>query len=168
MKIIKQRHLINPPHWLIFHNIAFLVSLVNYVAMDSSINNLPFESSTLNQVIVLLKHGELSHSYNFPDLGLLDDFSQQEGHLTSNGRQKMYQLGEALRSRYNSFLSNNPLNYKAESSDVDVAIESALLTLHGLVKAGGQWVYDNSTNYLPIPIHSSPKEYPCVSLDRSY
>ncbi|XP_015793084.1 lysosomal acid phosphatase [Tetranychus urticae] len=160
MEIIK-RQLINLPHWFIFHNICFLLSLVNNVAMDST-NNSPAKSSTLNQVIVLHKHGELSHSSIFPNIGSFENSNEPEGHLTSNGRQKMYQLGEALRSRYNSFLSNNPLEFKAESSDVDVALESGLLVLHGLAKAEGQWIYDNSTNYLPIPIHSSPQEYPCA------
>lgn len=119
----------------------------------------------LKLVAIVHRHGDRSPLFFLPGDPFADDIYWPDGksQLLATGKNRLFQLGESLRSYYGHFLTDNPREVQSYSSDANRCLESTSLLLHGLYKASGRWKYNDRTNYLPIPIHTTPKSDDSVS-----
>lgn len=82
-----------------------------------------------------------------------------------SGKQRAYQLGKLLRSKYDSFLGDiyTPELVEATSTDYDRTKMSALLVLAGLFPPAPSQTWNDNLSWLPIPYHFERNEYDYVS-----
>lgn len=139
--------------------IVFLIICINHSLV---IGEDPLQ---LKLVAIVHRHGDRAPLNFLPGDPYSDDIFWPDGksQLLASGKDRLYQLGESLRLYYDNFLTNNPREVRARSSDADRCIESAEMLFHGLYKAKGRWIYNSKTDYLPIPIHTTPTMYDRVS-----
>ena len=131
---------------------------------DTSTVNSSVDHITLRSVIVITNEGLATpqSTFSFIDPQLRPEFwPEGQPVLTNLGKHQLNQLGESLRKRYSSFLSDSPREVYARSADEDSNIETALVLLNGAYKAHGRWRYGNS-DYLPIPVHTVPTPDDCM------
>ncbi|XP_018578050.1 venom acid phosphatase Acph-1-like [Anoplophora glabripennis] len=76
------------------------------------------------------------------------------GQLTNYGKRQAYALGKNLRRRYGSFLGDiyTPELVHAQSTDYDRTKMSAILALAGMFPPAPSQQWDDTLNWLPIPI----------------
>lgn len=144
--------------------IVFLIICTNYCLAISE------DSLQLKLVAIVHRHGDRTPLNFLPGDPYSDNIFWPDGksELLASGKDRLYQLGESLRAYYGNFLTNNPREVHARSSDADRCIESAEMLLHGLYSAKGRWIYNSKTDYLPVPIHTTPTRYDRVSLSKSF
>ena len=85
------------------------------------------------------------------------------GQLTSQGKQRMYDFGRKLRTRYHAYLSQNPREAHIQSSSKDRCIESAFYLASGLYPPKGHFVWNTSHLFQAFSIYSSPEVFDRVS-----
>ena len=116
-------------------------------------------TSTLQLVQVLYRHGARTPIYFYPNDTNAAHWWQGPGQLTNEGKNNQFELGGFLRRRYAGFLS--PLyhsNYThVESSDVDRTLMSAQVNLAALYPPQGRDVWNATLPWQPIPVHTRPK-----------
>ncbi|KAI4459428.1 acid phosphatase-related [Holotrichia oblita] len=78
-----------------------------------------------------------------------------------SGKQRAYQLGKLLRTKYDSFLGDiyTPELVEATSTDYDRTKMSALLVLAGLFPPAPSQTWNDNLSWLPIPYHFERNEY---------
>ncbi|XP_065372417.1 prostatic acid phosphatase isoform X3 [Calliphora vicina] len=86
------------------------------------------------------------------------------GQLTNIGKQQHYHLGQWLRKRYSSLLSDtyNKDEIYVRSTDVDRTLMSALSNLAGLYEPIKKDVWDPAIHWQPIPVHTQPEKTDAV------
>ncbi|RWS27798.1 lysosomal acid phosphatase-like protein 3, partial [Leptotrombidium deliense] len=110
--------------------------------------------SRLETVIVIHRHGDRTPTSSFPNDPYSDDSYWEDGwgQLTIQGKQRMFSIGQYLRERYDGFLTSNPREVEAQSSEKPRAVESLLLILAGLYPPEGRWKWNKNLNWHPIAI----------------
>lgn len=80
------------------------------------------------------------------------------------GKEQHYHLGQWLRQRYSSLLSQtyNKDEIYIRSTDVDRTLMSALSNLAGLYEPKEKDVWDPAIHWQPIPVHTTPEKMDVV------
>uniref|UniRef100_A0AAY4B471 Lysosomal acid phosphatase n=1 Tax=Denticeps clupeoides TaxID=299321 RepID=A0AAY4B471_9TELE len=116
---------------------------------------------SLKYVTLLYRHGDRSPVRTFPaDPHQESAWPQGFGQLTQEGMKQHYELGQALRQRYQGFLSEDYSRYEisVRSTDYDRTLMSALANLAGIYPPNGSQVFDPSLRWQPIPVHTVPQD----------
>ncbi|RWS27799.1 lysosomal acid phosphatase-like protein 3 [Leptotrombidium deliense] len=110
--------------------------------------------SRLETVIVIHRHGDRTPTSSFPNDPYSDDSYWEDGwgQLTKQGKRRMFSVGEYLRERYDGFLTNNPREVEAQSSEKPRVVESLLSILAGLYPPKGRWIWNKDLSWQPIAI----------------
>uniref|UniRef100_A0A670Z2H6 Lysosomal acid phosphatase n=2 Tax=Pseudonaja textilis TaxID=8673 RepID=A0A670Z2H6_PSETE len=117
------------------------------------------QSRTLRFVTLLYRHGDRSPVKTYPrDPYQESAWPQGFGQLSQEGMQQHWDLGQALRRRYDGFLSTS---YKRQeifvrSTDFDRTLMSAEANLAGLYPPEGKQVFNPNITWQPIPVHTVP------------
>jgi len=112
-------------------------------------------------VNIVFRHGARTPIKNFPNNPNSNVWNEKPGQLTMIGVKQHYELGQFLRTRYNSILSET---YKSDeiyvrSTDVDRTLMSAEANLAGLYPPKGFQKWNGSfTTWQPIPVHTVSKD----------
>uniref|UniRef100_A0A098LZ60 Lysosomal acid phosphatase n=1 Tax=Hypsiglena sp. JMG-2014 TaxID=1550645 RepID=A0A098LZ60_9SAUR len=117
------------------------------------------QSRTLRFVTLLYRHGDRSPVKAYPrDPYQESAWPQGFGQLSQEGMQQQWNLGQALRRRYNGFLnaSYNRQEIFVRSTDFDRTLMSAEANLAGLYPPKGQQVFNPNITWQPIPVHTVP------------
>ncbi|KAG5887044.1 hypothetical protein JTB14_030003 [Gonioctena quinquepunctata] len=123
------------------------------------------EDSELLSVAVLYRHGDRSPQKLYPTDPNAEISStvwpDGIGRITNEGKIQHYALGQFLRKRYNGFLSEkyDYNEFILQSSTADICLMSASANLAGLYPPVGEQIWNPDLPWMPIPIHSFPKEY---------
>ncbi|KAM5248161.1 lysosomal acid phosphatase isoform 3-T3 [Ctenodactylus gundi] len=124
----------------------------------------PTQARSLRFVTLLYRHGDRSPVKTYPkDPYQEEDWPQGLGQLTKEGMLQHWELGRALRERYNGFLnaSYHRQEVFVRSTDFDRTLMSAEANLAGLFPPGGTQLFNPNISWQPIPVHTVP-----VSEDR--
>uniref|UniRef100_A0A1B6IF36 Acid phosphatase n=1 Tax=Homalodisca liturata TaxID=320908 RepID=A0A1B6IF36_9HEMI len=116
---------------------------------------------TLQLVTVVTRHGNRAplftfptspHQWNDPTV-----WPFGVGELTQSGRVQIYKLGQKVRSLYTGFLDQayRPEDFKAFSSPLARALQSAELFLAGLFPPTGYQVWNKHLLWQPVPVFPS-------------
>ncbi|CAG9861469.1 unnamed protein product [Phyllotreta striolata] len=134
----------------------------------------------LEAVIVIFRHGDRTPIKPYPN----DPYKDKSywpvgfGQLTNEGKQRHYQLGRWLRSRYDGFLpstySENDIYVR--STDIDRTLMSAEANLAGLYPPTSSQTWNPDLKWEPIPVHTEPQKTdallamkkPCPKYDKLY
>lgn len=139
--------------------ICVTFAVVNALPVDDQ-PELSIET-TLKKVAILFRHGDRS----LHDVGGSGGSAQ----LTLQGEKHMFRLGNYIRKRYQTFLTNNTSEVQARSIALNRCINSLLVVLAGMYPA-----LDNSTQIVeglewqPIPISMKPLEQDPVLFTESW
>ncbi|KAL3270622.1 hypothetical protein HHI36_021156 [Cryptolaemus montrouzieri] len=107
--------------------------------------------------VVIFRDGERTPVKSFPDDPWRAKWeSIGYGQLTTQGKERLFQLGRWLRQRYDKHI---PIRYTknsifVRSIDYDEAITSAYMLLAGLYPPLEDQVFDESLKWQPIPVHT--------------
>ncbi|XP_018567414.1 testicular acid phosphatase homolog [Anoplophora glabripennis] len=144
------------------------------------VKNLKDDTDELVAVTVLYRDGARSPSKSFPNDPYYDlsYFPMGFGQLTQYGRTQQYELGQWLRSRYSTFLSEDYHvdDIYVRSTDTDRTLMSALANLAGLYPPKGDQLWNKDILWQPISVHTLPTnedqvlymERPCPKFNRLY
>lgn len=133
-------------------------------------------SSPLDHVVIVIRHGDRAPLISFPfDRTKMDElWPMGYGHLTAEGKRRMYRLGSFLRRRYHRRLPGKlltPRDVYIRSSAIERCLESSELIAASLCPPQGVWIWNTNLGeqWQPLPIHSVPKYRDGVSIiDRSW
>ncbi|XP_026527017.1 LOW QUALITY PROTEIN: lysosomal acid phosphatase [Notechis scutatus] len=117
------------------------------------------QSRTLRFVTLLYRHGDRSPVRTYPrDPYQESAWPQGFGQLSQEGMQQQWDLGQALRRRYDGFLSAsyNRQEIYVRSTDFDRTLMSAEANLAGLYPPEGKQVFNPNITWQPIPVHTVP------------
>ncbi|KAG8126014.1 hypothetical protein E2320_021173 [Naja naja] len=107
----------------------------------------------------LYRHGDRSPVKTYPrDPYQESAWPQGFGQLSQEGMQQHWDLGQALRRRYDGFLSAsyNRQEIFVRSTDFDRTLMSAEANLAGLYPPEGKQVFNPNITWQPIPVHTVP------------
>ncbi|KAJ6667197.1 hypothetical protein lerEdw1_017175 [Lerista edwardsae] len=107
----------------------------------------------------LYRHGDRSPVKAYPrDPYQESAWPQGFGQLSQEGMRQHWDLGQALRRRYDGFLnaSYNRQEIFIRSTDFDRTLMSAEANLAGLYPPGGRQVFHPNVSWQPIPVHTVP------------
>lgn len=126
----------------------------------------------MNSPFQLFRHGARTPADTYPLDPHVNEtfFPYGWGHLTNAGKKYLYESGEYLRRRYNSFLGNTymPDHVHSQSTGVTRTRMSLLLVLAGLFKPKGSAMeWNKRFNWQPIPIESEPLDQDTLLLVRT-
>lgn len=80
------------------------------------------------------------------------------------GKLRMYNLGLYLKERYANFITSDPREMKMQSSGLERCIESAELVAFAMYPPQDRWIWNNFTNWQPLPISSTiPNTDPMIN-----
>ncbi|XP_074602915.1 prostatic acid phosphatase-like [Brevipalpus obovatus] len=138
-------------------SILFVIPYLLSLILDNTVAQLSTDRQ-LELVIIAFRHADRTPFKFFAGDPYANESYWPDGdvQLLAAGKRRMYRFGRSLRARYNDFLTDSPREVYIRSSFKDRCIESAQMLFHGLYKAEKRWVYDNSTDFLPLPIHTVP------------
>lgn len=117
-------------------------------------------TSTLELVQILYRHGDRSPTNPFPTDTHKDYWTDGLGQLTNIGKQQEYELGLYIRQRYEGFL-NDTYNHEEvliNATDSDRTLMSGYSNLAGLYPPYGEQVWNPDIFWQPIPVHTRPEE----------
>ncbi|CAL4067496.1 unnamed protein product, partial [Meganyctiphanes norvegica] len=120
------------------------------------------KESTLELVHVLYRHGDRAPIELFPtDPNQEHNWPEGLGQLTKRGKKMQYKLGQWLRERYDSVISDHyiPEEVYARSTDVDRTLMSVQCNLAGFYLPNDEWKFKKDLPWVPTPIHTAPIEY---------
>ncbi|CAJ0587293.1 unnamed protein product, partial [Mesorhabditis spiculigera] len=111
-------------------------------------------------LLAIWRHGDRAPGQlPYPnDQNSIDAWPRGWDQLTNLGMKRSYELGTFLRSRYAGRLFSKQFDHKQvfiQSSDSERAIESAQTVMAGLFPAEDNRVWNTSTGWQPIPIHTN-------------
>lgn len=164
--------------------IVYFLKLIVLMAINfgNCMNNSSFStssssssSSPLDHVVIVIRHGDRAPLISFPfDRTKMDElWPMGYGHLTAEGKRRMYRLGSFLRRRYHRRLPGKlltPRDVYIRSSAIERCLESSELIAASLCPPQGVWIWNTNLGeqWQPLPIHSVPKYRDGVSIiDRS-
>uniref|UniRef100_A0A1W7RAZ5 acid phosphatase n=1 Tax=Hadrurus spadix TaxID=141984 RepID=A0A1W7RAZ5_9SCOR len=113
--------------------------------------------SDLKLLHIISRHGARNPDFFYPkdphrNYNFIGGLSQ----LTNLGKLQQYTLGQFLKERYRNFLTSNPKEVYARSSNIDRTMESAMALLAGLYPPESDWIWNKDLKWQPIPVHSVP------------
>ncbi|XP_055614005.1 prostatic acid phosphatase [Uranotaenia lowii] len=115
---------------------------------------------------VIFRHGDRTPIEPYPTDPYKDPkyWSTGWGQLTNGGKQRHLELGQWLRNRYRSILSDtfSVNEIYIRSTDVDRTLMSAQSNLAGLYPPLNGDVWNPSINWQPIPVHTMPEDIDAV------
>ncbi|KAJ7344696.1 hypothetical protein JRQ81_000646 [Phrynocephalus forsythii] len=117
------------------------------------------QNRSLHFVILLYRHGDRSPVKAYPrDPYQENAWPQGFGQLSQDGMRQQWDLGQALRRRYDGFLNAtyNREEIFIRSTDVDRTLMSAEANLAGLYPPEGLQVFNPNITWQPIPVHTVP------------
>uniref|UniRef100_A0A6J0U6M1 Lysosomal acid phosphatase n=1 Tax=Pogona vitticeps TaxID=103695 RepID=A0A6J0U6M1_9SAUR len=117
------------------------------------------QNRTLRFVTLLYRHGDRSPVKAYPrDPYQENAWPQGFGQLSQDGMRQQWDLGQALRRRYDGFLnaSYNREEIFIRSTDFDRTLMSAEANLAGLYPPEGVQVFNPNISWQPIPVHTVP------------
>ncbi|XP_053149584.1 lysosomal acid phosphatase-like [Hemicordylus capensis] len=117
------------------------------------------QGRSLRFVTLLYRHGDRSPVKAYPrDPYQESAWPQGFGQLSQEGMQQHWDLGQALRRRYDGFLnaSYNRQEIFIRSTDFDRTLMSAEANLAALYPPKGQQVFNPNVSWQPIPVHTVP------------
>ncbi|XP_075679224.1 prostatic acid phosphatase-like [Dermatophagoides pteronyssinus] len=119
--------------------------------------------NTLKLVILIHRHGDRTPIETYPRDPYRDGskyWPDGWGQLTSNGKNRMYNLGLYLSKRYSNFLGQTPHEVSIRSSASDRCLESVELILAALYPPVGRWKWNDNfgQKWQPFPIQTVPHE----------
>ncbi|XP_067125487.1 prostatic acid phosphatase-like [Centruroides vittatus] len=113
--------------------------------------------TTLQLLHIISRHGARTPIILYPnDPNKNHQYKEGLGQLTNTGKLQQYALGKYFRWRYKNFITSNPREVEARSSETDRTIMSGLCHLSGLYEPSGEWRFTNVLNWQPIKILTSP------------
>uniref|UniRef100_A0A5F8HBA0 Lysosomal acid phosphatase n=1 Tax=Monodelphis domestica TaxID=13616 RepID=A0A5F8HBA0_MONDO len=120
----------------------------------------PTQARSLRFVTLLYRHGDRSPVKAYPkDPYQEGEWPQGFGQLTKEGMLQHWELGQALRLRYQGFL--NASYHREEvfvrSTDFDRTLMSAEANLAGLFPVEGAQSFNPNITWQPIPVHTVPE-----------
>ncbi|XP_044538289.1 lysosomal acid phosphatase isoform X3 [Gracilinanus agilis] len=118
------------------------------------------QARSLRFVTLLYRHGDRSPVKAYPkDPHQEGEWPQGFGQLTKEGMLQHWELGQALRLRYQGFL--NASYHREEvfvrSTDFDRTLMSAEANLAGLFPVEGAQSFNPNITWQPIPVHTVPE-----------
>ncbi|XP_032216056.1 lysosomal acid phosphatase isoform X2 [Mustela erminea] len=119
----------------------------------------PTQARSLRFVTLLYRHGDRSPVKTYPkDPYQEDEWPQGFGQLTKEGMQQHWELGQALRQRYQGFLNTSYHRQEVyvRSTDFDRTLMSAEANLAGLFPPNGMQRFNPNISWQPIPVHTVP------------
>ncbi|KPM04446.1 acid phosphatase, lysosomal-like protein [Sarcoptes scabiei] len=153
--------------------IVYFLKLIVLMAINfgNCMNNSSFStssssssSSPLDHVVIVIRHGDRAPLISFPfDRTKMDElWPMGYGHLTAEGKRRMYRLGSFLRRRYHRRLPGKlltPRDVYIRSSAIERCLESSELIAASLCPPQGVWIWNTNLGeqWQPLPIHSVPK-----------
>ncbi|XP_021462620.2 lysosomal acid phosphatase isoform X2 [Oncorhynchus mykiss] len=114
----------------------------------------------LTFVTVLYRHGDRSPVKAYPtDRYQESSWPQGFGQLSQEGMRQHFELGQALRKRYQGFLNDtyDRREIAVRSTDYDRTLMSAEANLAGLYPPNGSQVFNPTLEWQPIPVHTVPQ-----------
>ncbi|XP_071013569.1 lysosomal acid phosphatase-like [Oncorhynchus clarkii lewisi] len=114
----------------------------------------------LTFVTVLYRHGDRSPVKAYPtDRYQESSWPQGFGQLSQEGMRQHFELGQALRKRYQGFLNDtyDRREIAVRSTDYDRTLMSAEANLAGLYPPNGSQVFNPILEWQPIPVHTVPQ-----------
>uniref|UniRef100_A0A8D0BFG0 Lysosomal acid phosphatase n=1 Tax=Salvator merianae TaxID=96440 RepID=A0A8D0BFG0_SALMN len=117
------------------------------------------QGRSLRFVTLLYRHGDRSPVKAYPrDPYQESAWPQGFGQLSQEGMEQQWELGRALRRRYNGFLNSsyNRQEIFIRSTDFDRTLMSAEANLAGLYPPEGHQVFNPNISWQPIPVHTVP------------
>ncbi|XP_060117665.1 lysosomal acid phosphatase [Heteronotia binoei] len=117
------------------------------------------QGRNLRFVTLLYRHGDRSPVKAYPQDPYQESaWPQGFGQLSQEGMRQHWDLGQALRRRYDGFLnaSYNRQEIFIRSTDFDRTLMSAEANLAGLYPPEGQQVFNPNVSWQPIPVHTVP------------
>uniref|UniRef100_A0A670J0P8 Lysosomal acid phosphatase n=2 Tax=Podarcis muralis TaxID=64176 RepID=A0A670J0P8_PODMU len=117
------------------------------------------QARSLRFVTLLYRHGDRSPVKAYPrDPYQESAWPQGFGQLSQEGMQQQWDLGRALRRRYDGFLNSsyNRQEIYIRSTDFDRTLMSAEANLAGLYPPEGWQVFNPNISWQPIPVHTVP------------
>ncbi|XP_066482437.1 lysosomal acid phosphatase isoform X1 [Tiliqua scincoides] len=134
--------------------LPLLLSLFLGVALP-----LAAQARSLRFVVLLYRHGDRSPVRAYPrDPYRESAWPQGFGQLSQEGMRQHWDLGQALRRRYDGFLnaSYDRQEVFIRSTDFDRTLMSAEANLAGLYPPIGRQVFYPNLTWQPIPVHTVP------------
>ncbi|KAG8519586.1 Lysosomal acid phosphatase [Galemys pyrenaicus] len=119
----------------------------------------PTQARSLRFVTLLYRHGDRSPVKTYPkDPHQEDEWPQGFGQLTKEGMHQHWELGQALRQRYDGFLNSSYHRQEVyvRSTDFDRTLMSAEANLAGLFPPSGMQRFNPNISWQPIPVHTVP------------
>uniref|UniRef100_A0A336M3V2 acid phosphatase n=1 Tax=Culicoides sonorensis TaxID=179676 RepID=A0A336M3V2_CULSO len=121
---------------------------------------------------ILYRHGDRTPIEPYPNdpHKNVSEWPVGWGQLTNLGKQQQYELGQWLRNRYNSLVTEkfSNKNIYVRSTDVDRAIMSAQSNLAGFFPPKGLDVWKPDLDWQPIPVHTVPEKHDKVLSAKKY
>ena len=145
------------PKGMIFVCSAILVLLI-CVGSDGESQE---QEASLVRLAIVFRHGDRTPDDPYPNDPYADarNWPDGVGQLTTKGKKRMLDVGRFIRTRYQDFLSPDPLEVHARSSSVARCLSSAALVLAGAYPPSGRYVVDPTLpHWQPIPIHAEREE----------
>ncbi|KAI1889606.1 hypothetical protein AGOR_G00164650 [Albula goreensis] len=134
----------------------FLIALTTFSVISTA-----FGERTLKFVTVLYRHGDRSPVKAYPtDPYQESAWPQGFGQLTQDGMRQHFELGQALKKRYDGFLSEAYDRHQiaVRSTDFDRTLMSAEANLAGMYPPNGSQVFNPNLKWQPIPVHTAPQD----------
>ncbi|XP_064192365.1 lysosomal acid phosphatase isoform X2 [Anguilla rostrata] len=134
----------------------YLISLTLF-----SVLNTTFGERKLKFVTLLYRHGDRSPVKAYPtDPYQESAWPQGFGQLSQDGMRQHFELGQALRQRYNGFLNESYDRHQivVRSTDYDRTLMSAEANLAGMYPPNGSQIVNPDLKWQPIPVHTVPQE----------
>ncbi|XP_074961538.1 lysosomal acid phosphatase isoform X3 [Phalacrocorax aristotelis] len=120
----------------------------------------PARPRSLRFVTLVYRHGDRSPIKAYPRDPFQEGvWPQGFGQLTQVGMRQQWKLGQALRRRYQGFLSDTYRRQEIfiRSTDCDRTLMSAEANLAGLYPPEGQQMFNPNISWQPIPVHTVPE-----------
>ncbi|XP_074599531.1 putative acid phosphatase 5 [Brevipalpus obovatus] len=137
---------------------AFVVPLTVTCFIFSSLSTqvASVDTDSLKGLILLVSSGHTSIKNSFPNDLYADASYWPDGldELTIDGKDQMYSLGQAIASRYEDFLPDNPHQVYIKSYDDDSCLESAEVLAASVFPPQGRWDWNENLKWQPIAVHS--------------
>ncbi|OBS65439.1 hypothetical protein A6R68_06031 [Neotoma lepida] len=119
----------------------------------------PTQARSLRFVTLLYRHGDRSPVKTYPkDPYQEEKWPQGFGQLTKEGMLQHWELGQALRQRYQGFLNTSYQRQEVyvRSTDFDRTLMSAEANLAGLFPPSEVQRFNPNISWQPIPVHTVP------------
>ncbi|XP_023219527.1 lysosomal acid phosphatase-like [Centruroides sculpturatus] len=114
-------------------------------------------TASLQLLHIIVRHGARTPISLYPnDPNVNYEYKEGNGQLTNTGKLQQYTLGKYFRERYANYISSNPRELVARSSQKDRTIISGLCHLAGLYAPKEEWQFSEELNWQPIRILTSP------------